>query len=439
MIGIVSLAKKFGYKWMLFGLIVLLLVSCVFVYSFNSDSKTHNVLLTEEGFTPSKLIIRKGDVVVFSTNRGERFWPASDLHPLHDIYSEFDPQKSVEPSKTWSFRFNKIGVWKYHDHLFPYYKGVIEVVDKEDIVTDFRGSELSQSQAKALVQEVLDKNGAEKAYGVLVKYLSTFSDGASHNAMHIFGEELFLKTGEKGIVYCGSEFGFGCFHGFISRAVGENGVDSAIAIDKYCVEKYGLMGLGCPHGIGHGLGEYFGPSKINEQLDVCRQLSWKGSLLGCSGGVFMEALLTSKPEVKENKVVLEKTKEEPFFICNLIGVDFKNSCYFELPQAWYFEIGMKPKQMESLCDDLKNINNKRFCLMGVGYAMLVKDQAKEDSRLRCEEMNNKMNVAYCYSGIAWGLFANEGKTDQINIFCSALVGENKNICNDYQIALREMR
>lgn len=87
------------------------------------------VTLTPDGFTPDKLIVKKGMEVKFVTTRGQFFWPASDVHPTHELYKEFDPTEPVDPQKSWSFVFDKPGVWKYHDHISPYFTGVIQVTE----------------------------------------------------------------------------------------------------------------------------------------------------------------------------------------------------------------------------------------------------------------------------------------------------------------------
>ena len=87
-----------------------------------------SVVLTEQGFTPKEITVKAGGTVTFSTDRDKTFWPASDSHPNHTIYPEFDPQGPVSAGDTWSFRFDKEGDWKYHDHLRSYFTGTIHVV-----------------------------------------------------------------------------------------------------------------------------------------------------------------------------------------------------------------------------------------------------------------------------------------------------------------------
>ncbi|MBY0111048.1 cupredoxin domain-containing protein [Patescibacteria group bacterium] len=87
------------------------------------------VELTKEGFSPSELTIAKGESVTFRTTGTDLYWPASNLHPSHGIYPEFDPLKPLQPTEVWSFTFDQVGEWKYHDHLAPYFTGVITVTE----------------------------------------------------------------------------------------------------------------------------------------------------------------------------------------------------------------------------------------------------------------------------------------------------------------------
>lgn len=88
-----------------------------------------SVVLTDSGFEPRELTIEKGTEVVFSTTAGRPYWPASNLHPTHEIYSAFDPQRALAPEETWSFVFERVGTWNMHDHIRAYYTGTIHVVE----------------------------------------------------------------------------------------------------------------------------------------------------------------------------------------------------------------------------------------------------------------------------------------------------------------------
>lgn len=85
------------------------------------------IAMKDSEFQPETLTVERCTKVVFENKDTKSHWPASNLHPTHGIYPEFDPQQGVEPGKDWSFIFDKVGKWRYHDHLFPSVKGEIIV------------------------------------------------------------------------------------------------------------------------------------------------------------------------------------------------------------------------------------------------------------------------------------------------------------------------
>ena len=90
---------------------------------------SHEVFLTEEGYVPSNITINKGEAIVFSSEIEGLYWPASNIHPTHALYREFDAREPLESNETWAFVFERVGEWKIHDHLNPVYKGVIRVIE----------------------------------------------------------------------------------------------------------------------------------------------------------------------------------------------------------------------------------------------------------------------------------------------------------------------
>lgn len=85
------------------------------------------IRITDRNFEPVSITVKKGNRVVFINERGTEAWPASDLHPTHGIYPEFDPREPISPGQAWAFVFNKSGEWKYHDHLKPNVRGLVIV------------------------------------------------------------------------------------------------------------------------------------------------------------------------------------------------------------------------------------------------------------------------------------------------------------------------
>lgn len=82
----------------------------------------------EDSYEPKDVIIREGETVSFVNDSTEFHWPASDVHPTHSIYSEFDPREPIGPGETWSFTFDQSGTWEFHDHLRANLRGTITVL-----------------------------------------------------------------------------------------------------------------------------------------------------------------------------------------------------------------------------------------------------------------------------------------------------------------------
>ena len=92
------------------------------------------VTYTDSGYPPNEITISKGDTVVFKNESSRTLWPASAVHPTHSTYPEsniqkcfdgdtendstiFDACRALDAGEEWSFTFNEVGSWGYHNHL----------------------------------------------------------------------------------------------------------------------------------------------------------------------------------------------------------------------------------------------------------------------------------------------------------------------------------
>ncbi|GIW61947.1 MAG: hypothetical protein KatS3mg089_0799 [Patescibacteria group bacterium] len=97
-------------------------------YSCSKIVEEKSIIITNMQFSPSLLKIPRCSKVTFINQDKTDHWPASDIHPTHGIYPEFDPKRSLKPNEKWSFVFEKKGKWSFHDHLHPTTYGTIEVL-----------------------------------------------------------------------------------------------------------------------------------------------------------------------------------------------------------------------------------------------------------------------------------------------------------------------
>ena len=107
-----------------------------------SESKPHGtvaitITLTDDGYVPSELTIKKGEAVRWVNDSNYEMWPASAVHPTHSLYpgksptdclgSSFDACARIPGGGSWEFTFNDVGSWKFHDHVRPSKTGVVDV------------------------------------------------------------------------------------------------------------------------------------------------------------------------------------------------------------------------------------------------------------------------------------------------------------------------
>jgi plastocyanin len=78
---------------------------------------TNKIEYIDDGFFPKEITIKKGRVITFINKGNNLMWVASDDHPSHMIYPEFDAKRGYSNQEYFTFTFDKIGKWGYHNHL----------------------------------------------------------------------------------------------------------------------------------------------------------------------------------------------------------------------------------------------------------------------------------------------------------------------------------
>lgn len=88
------------------------------------------VEMVPDAFSPQTLAIALGTTVRFVNKDKVARWPASGLHPVHDICPGFDSKQSIKPGGSYSFTFTVAKQCPMHDHLNPAIRGIIVVNPK---------------------------------------------------------------------------------------------------------------------------------------------------------------------------------------------------------------------------------------------------------------------------------------------------------------------
>ncbi len=118
-------------------LFIIFLAGCAGQYTkpIPETTKQHLIEINSTSFNPSELKINRGETVVFINKDFSSHWPASGVHPTHNLYpekggcigSKFDACGSLKENENFTFTFKYSGTWSYHDHIRPGIYGKIMV------------------------------------------------------------------------------------------------------------------------------------------------------------------------------------------------------------------------------------------------------------------------------------------------------------------------
>ncbi len=108
--------------------------------SVNTAPISATVIYNGDSFAPSSVTIRKGGTVKWVNTSGGKMWVASAQHPTHGVYNGTSRTEHCPDSTgtafdqcvgggDYSFTFDKVGTWSYHDHINSNLFGKVVVVE----------------------------------------------------------------------------------------------------------------------------------------------------------------------------------------------------------------------------------------------------------------------------------------------------------------------
>lgn len=321
-----------------------------------------------QGFVPDRLEIGVGETVVFVNASGADFWPASNIHPTHEILPEFDSLEPVPSGQVWEFVFDEAGQWQYHDHLNPSEGGVVivaeadtadpgvgeqfeeavdEVADSDDdgpreelepLVIEMPDVEFAVLAGDATVQHVgiytddgeleqfLEEFGPSNALRVL-KGIELETNGDCHNRAHEAGRMAYELFGPAAFALASHECQSGGFHGatealFASRGTANLAEDVAVlcsdAVNPFIRHQ-------CLHGIGHGIMAWSN-YELHQSLELCDSVPVRLDQQSCYSGVYMENVVGGLSGVMGHTTEYLRP-DDPVYPCDVVAERYQADCY----------------------------------------------------------------------------------------------------------------
>jgi hypothetical protein len=305
------------------------------------------------------------------------------------------------------------------------------------VVTNKEGG-VDVAATKATLAASMDKSGSARVWEALKQQMTGEAIDRAHTIAHMFGDLLWERDGIAGVAICDESFGFGCYHSLFGRAIAAIGPESIVTLEEACIAHHGEGGLGCVHGIGHGLGEYFGPARLTEQLDSCSKLHWQGAYFGCAGGVFMEYNFPALVGESETRLETRSMDSAPYEPCLSVATRFRRACMLEEPSWWLSQTASDYTKAGALCANVRDVTLKGDCFRGIGYtAGPGTGYNISETQKACGHMPSAEGTILCLAGASWSFFANPDERAYASDVCVRLDAQEEKHCIDASDLLAE--
>jgi hypothetical protein len=405
-------------------------------------------MIGESGFVPTDLTINRGDTVTFTNTGTTNHWPASDIHPSHEIYPEFDPRRSLLPGESWSFTFTKPGLWRMHDHDMPIFVGSITVIDPE--TGESPGGQTSAPHGDTLFTEcpadstdfycferyyqgLVAREGVPRAVAELKLQYETneFIRAQCHPLTHVIGRAATLlypdvaEAYTHGDEFCWSGYYHGVMEGIIAK-LGRAEIESRIPTLCNGIESkstYGFDYYNCVHGLGHGLMALTN-NELFDTLELCDRLEGSWERESCYGGVFMENVIVDN----KNHFTKYLKPEDPVYPCTAVEARHKNACYLMQTSYMLKVSGGDFTPLFSLCRSV-DAGYEATCFQSLGRDASGSTVSDLDRTTAiCQMGSAEFEVTNCLIGAVKDFISYHHTDSQARALCEKFDGAVRDTC-----------
>ncbi|MBP6979587.1 cupredoxin domain-containing protein [Candidatus Curtissbacteria bacterium] len=403
------------------------------------QNKSIDIVITDKGFEPRNVLVSSGAEITFVNKDNVPHQPASNLHPTHQNYPEFDSQKPISPGESWKFKIKRNGTWFFHDHLNPALGGKIKVLSfygdnddlswtKEEGKVLMREIEKNENSPKrlTLTRTLAHKVGPEIAIELLNESPIT-RFGETHLVSHVIGEVAYEMYEEKALPICQNDELNGCSHGVVMTAISDIGLDGVRSMMQYCQTLSIFKNQMCLHAAGHAFtaeADY----DVFKAIDTCDQLGdyKEDDIKHCYIGVFMENTLGDHNGLTPDRHPF-LSENDLFLPCYKFEDKYQSYCYLE-QASWWFRVNKGDiKKTAKNCDLLPD-KYQVDCANNIGR--IVSTATKNDPKLiqlYCSYMKQKL-ANLCISAIVNSIFALGDEDTPFSLCQLTSNGEGKKYC-----------
>jgi hypothetical protein len=258
-----------------------------------------------------------------------------------------------------------------------------------------------------------------------------------HPIVHAVGRETFRIKGNihDSFSACDQTCHSGCYHGSVERFL--RGEEIYSQVDRHPSQSelkqkaavacdYNVpvrLRFQCLHGLGHAL-MFFSRYKLAPSLEACDALSEEWSRHSCYGGVFMENVFNSTPELRD----LSAT--DYHYPCNRIDPKYRGECYV-MQTSRMTEMGLSTSRLFEECQNAGPYDLPCTVSIGRDLSNDVRMGQTRPTAKKCESVTGERRLA-CMRGVIYALIDNTWDGRYVLPFCVAFGEES-----DQQTCIKE--
>jgi hypothetical protein len=258
-----------------------------------------------------------------------------------------------------------------------------------------------------------------------------------HPIVHAIGRETFRIKGNvhDSFSACDQTCHSGCYHGSVERFLRGEDIHSQVERHPSQAELKQKAAAACDsdvpvrlrfqclHGLGHAL-MFFSRYKLAPSLEACDALPEEWSRQSCYGGVFMENVSSSTPELRD------LSPNDYHYPCNTIDAKYRGECYV-MQTSRMTEMGLSASRLFDECQ--KSGEYELPCTVSIGRDLSndVRIGQTRPTAQKCESVASERRLA-CIRGVIYALIDNTWDGRYVLPFCVAFADDS-----DQQSCIKE--
>ncbi|MDA1334585.1 MAG: hypothetical protein O2794_01045 [bacterium] len=481
-------------------LLLMFLTTAGVVFAHESDiTDTVVIHMSNDGFNPKEVIIQRGEKVVFENVGEDEHWPASNIHPTHRAYPKsdisdcgttnerfmFDACKPIKPNQTYTFQFDELGEWRFHDHLNATFSGQIHVVEnggaqeekveekkpgilrrfwnwlkgifsRNEVVDDIREDIIDREDEDSALLDIeyeekkwvynpnveVDSTLIATDKDELFSYVKKYSPsraleqlfsiesqfGNCHDNAHYVGRFSYELYDSEAFRQCAMLCQSGCYHGAVEAYFREHGTSNlADNINKLCSGNTNpFIVHQCRHGVGHGLLAW-SDYALFDALEDCNLLQQGEAQTSCYSGVFMENIVQSMASFLEIEGhTTQYLSDDPHYPCNIVDAQYKPTCYFLQTDRMVELSGGNFATVAQNCSEVEDVFSRRMCFESMGRTVGGRNRNNPPGAIStCYNANPGTDRLGCLMGAVQDTFWDPSGQDNAISFCKLLTPEDE--------------